>query len=392
MSFQAMTWAIEQKTGSPRSKCVLWSIANYAGPLWFAYPKQDLIAEESEQSPDSVQKYLSDLIAAGLVRRIKLKRFGRRTHDFLILKPSPLFKASVSEVLEHLPSGCDVMEDAAAIDGSAQAEETAIPPHDVPPDAAATDGSVCEPTLPPPAVDAADVQRQPMMEPVRNLKEESPQPPKGGAVDDGWKEFEKAWQEPILRQSIARDEWRALKPDDRKLAIKAARGYVAWRAGQKKPPNVINAHTFLRERDAWDKFAEIASGHTATGAVQKLDRGSDKARAVEALYAIAGRPIGASSIMRSTDGGLHYRREVTDQLLALADLPPSDQWPALEFNQSVAWNKFLEKYVTSDVWTRLAAGSRAPHPWPPTVAGTWSPLAPDSGSSEEQPQEFAKAR
>jgi hypothetical protein len=50
MSFQAVTWAIEQKTGSPSAKAALWSIANYANENWVAYPKQETIARDSEQS------------------------------------------------------------------------------------------------------------------------------------------------------------------------------------------------------------------------------------------------------------------------------------------------------------------------------------------------------
>jgi Helix-turn-helix domain len=111
MSFQAVTWAIEQKTGSPSAKAVLWSLANYANSLWCAYPYQETISEDSEQSVDSVGRRIGDLVDAGLVRRIKLKRFGRRTHDFLILQPSELFSAPLDDIRPHLPSGCDVMDD-----------------------------------------------------------------------------------------------------------------------------------------------------------------------------------------------------------------------------------------------------------------------------------------
>lgn len=100
-----MTWAISQKTGSPSAKTVLWSIANYANERWVCWPGQTLIVQESEQSHDSVQRRLTDLEALGLIRRIPLKVSGRKTVDFYILQPSPLFVAEIAEIEFYLPRG-----------------------------------------------------------------------------------------------------------------------------------------------------------------------------------------------------------------------------------------------------------------------------------------------
>lgn len=108
MSFQAVTWAIGQRAGSPSAKATLWSIANYANENWCAWPSQRLICEESEQSPDSVQKRLPELEERGLIWRIPLRYGGRRTVDFVVLPPSRFFKASLAEVEPLLPRGCSI--------------------------------------------------------------------------------------------------------------------------------------------------------------------------------------------------------------------------------------------------------------------------------------------
>lgn len=105
MSFQAVTWAIEQRAGGPSAKAVLWSIANYADEHWCSYPSQARISAESEQSVDSVQRRLPDLEDAGLVRRIPLRFAGRKSVDFFILQPSRFFRSPLSEIEPLLPRG-----------------------------------------------------------------------------------------------------------------------------------------------------------------------------------------------------------------------------------------------------------------------------------------------
>jgi hypothetical protein len=85
------------------------AIANHANDEWFCWAKQSTLAAESEQSPDSIQRRVQEFVSLGRVRRIKLKRFGRRTHDFLILKPSPYFEAPIEQIEPFLPRGCDIM-------------------------------------------------------------------------------------------------------------------------------------------------------------------------------------------------------------------------------------------------------------------------------------------
>lgn len=121
MSFQAVTWAIEQKAGGPSAKATLWSIANYANENWCAWPSQHTICRESEQSKDSVQRRIPELEAQGLLRRIPLRFEGRKATDFFILRPSPFFHAELPEIEPLLPRGHSVYVESTRSDAAANA-------------------------------------------------------------------------------------------------------------------------------------------------------------------------------------------------------------------------------------------------------------------------------
>lgn len=124
MSFQAVTWAIQQKTGGTSGKAALLSIANYAGETWCSWPSQTTVADESEQSVDSVQRRFKELADGGILRRIPMKHGGRKTVDFLILAPSPFFKAPLEEIERILPRGCEIDRRAVAADCGSDTEDT----------------------------------------------------------------------------------------------------------------------------------------------------------------------------------------------------------------------------------------------------------------------------
>ena len=66
MSFQAMTWAVEQKV-APLAKLLLLTLANYADAENKCWPSKERLASDTGMSKSSVCKYLNDLEAAGLV-------------------------------------------------------------------------------------------------------------------------------------------------------------------------------------------------------------------------------------------------------------------------------------------------------------------------------------
>ena len=69
MSVQAITWALSVQTGSPSAKCVLVAIANYADERGICWPSQELLAFQTDQSVDSIQRRLKELEKMGLLQR-----------------------------------------------------------------------------------------------------------------------------------------------------------------------------------------------------------------------------------------------------------------------------------------------------------------------------------
>lgn len=403
MSFQAMTWAIDQDVGSPSARCVLMSIANYANTEWCAWPKQETIARESVQSVDSVQRRMPELVGAKLIRRIKLKRFGRRTHDFYILPPSPYFSAELEEIRPLLPSSCDVVEDtevAAAECGSDKNDSPPIPPQEPQSDAAANCGDPESATLPQSADDATATVRS--QEPSKEPKDSPPTPKGEWGHEKSWKKFEETWGEPILHQKLCREIWGKLAESDRDAVILAASGYVAHRRGQRRPSPVCNAQKFLREPEAWPGYA--ARAPNASGAViagTAIPIGTPAGRAHAALCRIA-------HVTPLEIGGTYRRRSpLSTRGLALADVPPETDWifiAAEQRPQRAAWDDFIKRELPGLNRPELAwdrnpgrqSGFLAPWPWPPKADGsTYSgsdppPLVPGTLATEEDFEEIAK--
>src|SRR5437016_5469423 len=70
MSWQATAWAVEQTTGSPGAKLMLLTLANYADDTGCCWPSQETLARDTEQSLDSVQRYLKKLEKLNLIRKV----------------------------------------------------------------------------------------------------------------------------------------------------------------------------------------------------------------------------------------------------------------------------------------------------------------------------------
>lgn len=277
MSFQAVTWAIEQKTGSPSAKATLWSIANYANDFWCAYPKQSTIAKDSEQSTDSVGKRVADLVDAGLLRRIKLKRFGRRTHDFIILARSELFEASLEEIRPHFPAGCDILEEeknAAADCGSDKNDSPAVSPQDSAIDATANSGYVFDATLPQSAVDAAALVRQqePVIEPLENPQTpfeasgESQGQSKGEATADCGKEriekfiarFRSIYPLPCSNPDRFAEDVGQFSETECAQCLHGAAGVAERYRKNPKEKGFVGPNRFVRSSALWAEFSRFA--------------------------------------------------------------------------------------------------------------------------------------
>jgi pyocin large subunit-like protein len=70
MSWQATAWAVKQQTGAAGCKLLLLTLANYADADGCCWPAQEVLAADTEQSVDTVQRQLRKLEKAGLIRAI----------------------------------------------------------------------------------------------------------------------------------------------------------------------------------------------------------------------------------------------------------------------------------------------------------------------------------
>ena len=253
VSFQAVTWAIEQRAGSPSAKATLWSIANYANENWCAWPSQKKICEDSEQSPDAVQKRLPDLVSRGLIRRVPLMFSGRKTVDFIILRPSPLFDAAIEDIEPHLPRGCTVdVRRVAAISGSDNTATVGEGADDS--DAAdsgvdaADSGNALPQTMPQIAATVAALERQqePVNEPLEPRERECARA--RSEKRHHVSAFLKRWPSAAVdSQEAIKREWAALPDDELQPAIDGIEQFCAELKKHKRS-HLPSGATYLRER------------------------------------------------------------------------------------------------------------------------------------------------
>lgn len=182
----------------------------------------------------------------------------------------------------------------------------------------------------------------------------------------GLVDFEARWPSAAAddRQRTAY-AWEGLTEVEEEAAIGGIGPFVEnlKRLGRKGVPA---GWKYLEEK----RWTLLETKNPATPAVAKLPAGSPEAKAVGVLYTIAGKAhVLFAAFMRAGDGGLYYRGEITQRLLALASAPTSDQWVTLDHQQAWAWNEMIAEFITLRVWSRLAEGSRAPWPYPPSKTG-----------------------
>jgi hypothetical protein len=136
MSWQATAWAVEQTTGSPGAKLMLLTLANYADETGCCWPSQETLARDTEQSLDSVQRYLRKLEKLKLIRKVARPmgsgRWSSRTY-FLPITVAKMSKPQSAAQSEEVPEGTEsVTNDAATVPQVARchaAPDPATMPH-----------------------------------------------------------------------------------------------------------------------------------------------------------------------------------------------------------------------------------------------------------------------
>jgi len=277
VSFQASKWAADQKTGNPSAKSVLYALANYADFNGKVFASQQRLAEDTEQSVDSVQRRLKELERRGLIFRTPQTRLekgraaGSWSVSFTILLMDDLCisfalkhgydpsapvagdgkSSAVSEcengVQEDQPVNAGIVPQIAAPPTERASENNGLPSSETPHRAAD-----CGPVIsgPEDAHRTADcgsnrtallrhgiVNSEPIFPPTS--RSSSPLAP--ALVEGSWQAdfatFETIW--PFTDRDAVhriREKFRELPPEDRTDLLAAAHAYLADCKGKRKAP------------------------------------------------------------------------------------------------------------------------------------------------------------
>lgn len=408
---EAHAWARNLRLGNPYAKLVLSMLTIYVNGEGSCFVSIAQLAEDCELAENTIRRRLTFLEQVGAITkfaqwrdehgRLNGEGRGRRTTDDIRL----LINADPDDIEARAAGNGDhddgqESEENNAVRG-ARGEPLDCTPNPVSPSLGVQQPSHCGQGL--------------ISEPEPEPKD-SPLPPKGGHAQhsqdsDGkedspklasWQRFEQAWQEPILRQSIARQVWSALTEGEEEIAIKAAKGYVAHRRSQKKPPNVINAHTFLRERDAWAGFAAIAPSEQKAVIPQRfVSAESAEFRARQVIDVLLGHPPRQARVIADKGSGYMIQGDEPGlELLALSQFDPFDQSGWVELwhekrehkHQLGAWRERVGELnwksvetgevieVLGNRYPRRERFSLVPCEWPPRRDGTLSTTGPPAAA------------
>lgn len=259
MSWHAVSWAKAQRTGSPSAKVTLLVLAEYCNADGECWPSRETIAEDTEQSVDTVDRRLRELEAAGFIIKVK-----RRSGSY---QATSVYRLNFDVVRQkkhlrenRLAHGSEPQNAALA-----EPQNAVLEPEPQPAVSRAANGPVSEPQLCGPN----------LYEPP---KEPTPQPPQAGA-GRGVSEYETKEKEARELAERFRRFWRAypaeawmakhaaersfgrLDPVDQEAVIRAAERYgrdIA-RTGRK----VKDAARWIRDR-VFEGYVAAADREGAT--------------------------------------------------------------------------------------------------------------------------------
>jgi Mn-dependent DtxR family transcriptional regulator len=279
MSIQAMNWALGKETGSPSAKVVLLTLANYANQNGAAFPSHEQLAEETEQSTDTVARRLRELAKLGLIyqtyRYSSNTNGGRRSNEYVVLHDDRARGYARDLGWEELSDGDEeqfVREAGEQAERAAEAEtayaaDCGLTPDEVNPQ---IEGRLTR-------NGAGYSKEDSNLEP----KPLPPLPPKGGMGGRAsrFDEFKKVWPFDLVDLvEPARRLFLRLCDEDQALAVKWAPSYVeacraqtrkrmtaanwlrgkGWQAFNAKPDTAAVATVFIREGSpqwlAWERW------------------------------------------------------------------------------------------------------------------------------------------
>jgi hypothetical protein len=307
MSWEAVTWANNQKLKKTYEQCILLVLANCADPngeCFVKWPGRDhwwvYLSDKTRLPKSSLFRHLNTIMALGLGTRseIVMADGSRR----------PTFKLDLSARFDIEDPEDDRRYTAATSKGSPESQSQSGTENDDETERGENHSNINHAVVGDPGQSQSGTEKSPPQSqggtgpvPVLGLHKDSlpvpkdsPQPPSGGpnaAVDQGWEEFCAAWREPMPRHDLARSAWDHLPTDKRGEATAAARGYWAWRKAQSKPPTPVSAQTFLRDQAGWSQWLRYAPRDDGSPplVVDQFDAASTEGKAIAVLYELAGK-------------------------------------------------------------------------------------------------------
>lgn len=402
MSWEAVTWASKQKLKKSYEQIVLLVLANCADPngeAFVKWPGRDhwwvYLSERTRLPKSSLFRHLNTLVALDLGERsVQVLADGSRR---------PTFKLNMEASFD-----IDLPEDerrynAVTAKGSMENQSPVGTEHDDGFEAGENDSDIShsqadnsEVAVQSPvgtgnAGSQSPVGTEPF--PVLRLQEDSllvpkdsPLPPSGGLAGPSFDDFRKAWLRPIDRMSLAERAWDHTPTAKRGEAITAVRGYFVFVSQQRKDYAVVSAQTFLREPSGWAQwlpYAPDAAGN-APSIVTGYARGSPEASALVNLHDALGVGSGFRSIFAKDSAPVSYRKPMTDQIRAFAEMPPRDAWVKLDHKGAGAWTRFAPEVSMIPRTRTFRDGDMAPWIFPPSVTGKiYTATGPPAGELTE---------
>jgi hypothetical protein len=223
------------------------------------------------------------------------------------------------------------------------------------------------------------------------VPKDSPLPPSGGAQRAG-----SSFGKSSSRRGASRSRrWRwqgrhgtASKPPSARRSSHPRRGYWAWLKAHPKPPSAQSAQSFIRDTAGWGqwlRYVPDASG-VAPSILTGYARSSVEARALINLHDALGADEGFRKIY--VREAVTYRKPMTDQIRAFADMPPRAEWIKVSHQGAGAWSRFAPDVSMVSRTRAFREGDLAPWIFPPSVTGKTYSAATGPPAGELTPDDI----
>ena len=394
MSWQASSWALELTLGDARRKMVLVAIASYAdaqGRCSFA--SLATLAQNCDMKENALRRRIRELEEIGVINRFvrrvvpggkivservdgpvaddKGGSGGKRTSDEFWVDKDMAPADVEAEARRLFPESFDrsppVRGEAGIVDtekGSANSSppqcgeaESQPPPHKPPSSPHHSGGGI--------------LHSDPKKETYPTLPK---QEGLSKAIDKRFEDFKSGYPDGILDLDKAKAAFAGLTEPDQVAAV-AGVAHYADRCKRRREKS-IKAHLYVSRR-SWEGLVASPESRPNGG---PYDPKSDVGRAILVLCEIA-----QYSPIRTADNRIVWRREITPQLLALAQAHGNPQRLKHETGskQFWAWASLLDRAFEGLVRRRLTEIS-TPWEWPPRIDGTLSPTGPSESTGPPQ--------